>query len=395
MAGRTRKTRVSVSLLPTDPCESAKLAGLRYVSDSTPGIRRKGSGKGWSYVKPDGTHVRDQEELLRIRSLVIPPAWTDVWICPSPYGHLQAVGLDARGRKQYRYHPLYRKVRDATKFTRMIAFGLVLPKIREQVAHDIKVPELPKKKVLAAIVQLLEQTCIRVGNEEYRKQNDSFGLTTMRDQHVDIAGAKIRFHFRGKSGQEHDIELKDRRLAKIVYECQAIPGQELFQYYGDDGECHKITSGDVNDYLREITGEDFTAKDFRTWAGTVMAMIALQEFEAFDSQAQAKKNIVRAIESVARRLGNRPSVCRKCYVHPGILDAYLEGTMLDSLRRRASEEMAHVRGLNPEESAVLALLQRRLAEEDREDRSARAASRGKAGARRVAPGRRPDQPARS
>jgi DNA topoisomerase-1 len=271
MALHTRKHKVTVTLLPSDPVESARIAELRYLTDELAGVRRKRRGNGFTYVNPNGNTVRDRTTLARIRSLVIPPAWTDVWISPLPEGHLQAVGIDARGRKQYRYHPLYRKVRDATKFTRMVAFGLVLPQIRERAEHDIRLQGLPKERVLATIVQLLEQTCIRVGNEEYTKQNESFGLTTLRDEHVEIDGPTIRFRLRGKSGQEHDVELHDRRLAKIVFACQCIPGQELFQYIDPDGEHRKISSGDVNDYLREITGEDFTAKDFRTWVGTTQA----------------------------------------------------------------------------------------------------------------------------
>jgi DNA topoisomerase-1 len=337
--------------------------------------------------------IRDPETLARIKALAIPPAWTDVWICPRPDGHIQATGRDERGRKQYRYHARWRLVRDEAKYGRTLAFGRALTKIRRATERDLKLPGLPRRKVLAAVVRLLETTLIRVGNDEYARTNGSFGLTTMRDRHAHIQGATVEFRFRGKSGIQHVVSIDDRRLAQVVRRCQELPGQELLQYVGNDGEVHDIGSEDVNDYLREIAGEAFTAKDFRTWAGTVLAMIALQEFEAFDSQAQAKKNVVRAIESVSRRLGNTPSICRKCYIHPGILDAYLEGSMLESLRRRASEEMSHLRGLGAEESAVLALLQRRLAEEDRQDRSARIAAHGKARARGSRP--RPHQPARS
>jgi DNA topoisomerase-1 len=354
MPKRTRRSKLTVTLLPTDPFESAKIAGLRYACDEVPGIRRKRSGRGWSFVGPDGSPVRDRAEIRRIHSLVIPPAWTDVWISPDPKGHLQAVGFDARGRKQYRYHPLYRKVRDATKFTRMVAFGLVLPKIRERADADLKGSGLSKNKVLATIVQLLEQTCIRVGNEEYTKQNDSFGLTTLRDEHVEIEGKKIRFHFRGKSGQEHDIELRDRRLARIVYDCQCIPGQELFQYIGDDGENHKITSGDVNDYLREITGQDFTAKDFRTWVGTTQATLVLEAMGPGETQSDSKKNIVAAIKETAAKLGNRPATCKKYYVHPAVLDAYQNGTLFQVLADAKSEPDPF--GLKREEVAVMRIL---------------------------------------
>jgi DNA topoisomerase-1 len=365
----------------------ARDAGLRYMSDDSPGIRRVKRGRSFGNVGPDGRAVRDPETLARIKALAIPPAWTDVWICPRPDGHIQATGRDERGRKQYRYHARWRNVRDEAKYGRTLAFGRVLARIRRVTERDLKLPGLPRRKVLAAVVRLLESTLIRIGNEEYARTNNSFGLTTMRDRHARVRGASLEFRFRGKSGIHHAISLDDRRLAQVVRRCQELPGQELFQYVDEDGQVRDIGSEDVNEYLCEITGEGFTAKDFRTWAGTVLAMIALQEFEAFDTQAQAKKNIVRAIESVARRLGNTPTVCRKCYVHPGILDAYLEGTMLESLRQRASEEMSHVRGLSAEESAVLALLQRRLAAEDRQDRSARSAHRRKA----VAPARRPDR----
>ncbi len=347
----------------------AKDAGLRYVRDDAPGIRRVRSGKSWRYVGPDSLPIRDDEALARIRALAIPPAWTEVWICPRADGHIQATGRDAKGRKQYRYHARWRCVRDEAKYGRTLAFGRALAKIRRSTDRDLDLPGLPRRKVLAAVVRLLEMTLIRVGNDEYARTNQSFGLTTMRDRHARIEGSSVKFRFRGKSGVHHAIAIDDRKLARVVRRCQELPGQELLQYVDESGEVRDIGSGDVNDYLREITGEDFTAKDFRTWAGTVLAMIALQEFEAFDSQAQAKKNVVRAIESVARRLGNTPSVCRKCYVHPGILDSYLEGTMLDSLRRRAGEAMEHVRGLSSEEAAVLALLRRRLAEESRSDAS--------------------------
>lgn len=312
--------------------------------------------------------MRDEETLGRIRSLAIPPAWTEVWICPAANGHLQATGRDARGRKQYRYHPAFRTLRDDSKYSRMVAFGKALPLIRERTEADLARPGLPREKVLAAVVRLLETTLIRVGNAEYARNNRSFGLTTMRNGHVEIEGSTMRFRFRGKSGIRHAIDLSDRRLARVVLKCQELPGQELFEYHDDDGERRDVTSNDVNQYLREITGEDFTAKDFRTWAGTVLASLALQEYESFDSQAEARRNVVRAIESVARRLGNTPSVCRKCYIHPAVLDAYLEGSMLETLRRRADDLGREVAGLRPEEAAVLGLLQRRLAVEERNDR---------------------------
>ncbi len=350
----------------SDPTLSAKEAGLRYATDDKPGIQRKRAGTGFRYLDPEGRPVRDRETLARIKSLVIPPAWEDVWICLLPLGHIQATGRDEKGRKQYRYHPRWRAVRDGTKYSRMMAFGRALPKIREQADRDMALPGLPRRKVLAAVVRLLEGSLIRVGNDEYAKSNHSFGLTTMRDKHVALEGATIQFAFRGKSGVHHEIDIHDRRLARIVARCQELPGQELFQYLDEDGKAQDVASADVNEYLREITGSEFTAKDFRTWAGTILAALALQEFETFDSQAQAKKNVVRAIERVAERLGNTPTVCRKCYVHPAVLEAYLDGSMIDSLRQRADQEMKKSLGdLKPEEAAVLALLQNRLAREDK------------------------------
>jgi DNA topoisomerase-1 len=361
MATMTRSRKQAAPAIKVDPLVSAKSAGLRYVTDTQPGIRRKRSGNRFIYIGLDGRPIRDPDELRRFAALAIPPAWTDVWICPIPNGHLQATGRDARQRKQYRYHPRWRAVRDETKYGRMIAFGAVLPQIRSRVAADLNLPGLPRQKVLATVVRLLETTLIRVGNEEYAQNNGSFGLTTMRDRHVAIDKKTVRFGFRGKSGIHHTIDLTDRRLARVIQKCRDLPGQDLFQYLDDDGKPQSIESADVNAYLRVIAGEEFTAKDFRTWAGTVLAALALREFEAFDSKTQAKKNIVQAIERVAQRLGNTPSVCRKCYVHPEIIDAYLDGSMLETLKQRAEQEMATgLDALQPEEAAVLALLQQRL-----------------------------------
>lgn len=352
-------------MLITDPVQSAKAAGLRYVSDEIPGIRRKRAGKHFSYIGLDGKPIHDPDELQRIKSLGIPPAYTDVWICPLPNGHIQATGRDAKGRKQYRYHPRWREVRDETKYGRMLAFGAALPRIRERVEQDLGLPGLPREKVLATVVRLLGATLIRVGNDEYAKQNKSFGLTTMRDRHVEINGATVKFRFRGKSGKNHSIALTDRRLARIVKRCRDIPGYELFQYIDDNGERQTIDSADVNEYLREITGQDFTAKDFRTWAGTVLATLALQECEAFASETQAKRQIAQAITSVAERLGNTPSICRKCYVHPAVIDSYLDGTMIESLQQRVEQELEDApEGLEPEERAVMRLLKRRLEREE-------------------------------
>ena len=338
--------------------ESAREAGLRYVRDDAPGIRRRRAGRAFVYDDAGGRRIRDRETLARIKRLAIPPAWREVWICPLAHGHLQASGRDARGRKQYRYHARWRIVRDETKYARMIAFAAVLPSVRRRVDADLKRPGLPREKVLAAVVRLLEITRIRVGNEEYARANRSFGLTTLRTRHVDIDGATLTFEFRGKGGRQHRVDVNDRRLARLVGRCQELPGQELFQYLDADGERRTVDSGDVNAYLREVTGEDFTAKDFRTWAGTVLAALALAEHEAFGSQTEAKRLVVRAVEQVARNLGNTPSVCRKGYIHPAIIETYLEGRLVDALDGRVDR----LRGLRPEEAAVLAMLRGRVQE---------------------------------
>jgi DNA topoisomerase I len=332
--------RSKVIPFPSDPVRSAEAAGLRYVSDKKPGIRRIKTGSGFRYVSPEGTAAPDAATIKRIRALAIPPAWKDVWICPSPHGHIQAVGRDARGRKQYRYHSAYRYVRDQTKYGRMLVFGSAVAKIRERIEQDLALPGMPRAKALAAVVKLLDITCMRVGNEEYRKQNESFGLTTLQNKHVKVEGAKIRFKFKGKSGQQQDIELDDPRLARIVKKCRDIPGYELFQYFDEDGNVCDVTSSDVNDYIREVTGEDFTAKDFRTWGGTGFATLALEELGKAETQSDAKKNIVEAIKRVSQRLGNRPATCKKYYVHPAVLDAYSDGSLFDALKKCKGEERA-------------------------------------------------------
>ena len=347
----------------TSPVESAKAAGLRYVSDSQPGIHRRRRGTGFQYLNADGKPLREKEALGRIRSLVIPPAWRDVWVCTNPRGHLQVTGRDARGRKQSRYHPRWREVRDETKYERMTIFGAALPGIREQVQRDLSLSEMPRRKVLAAIVRLMEVTLIRVGNEEYARENHSYGLTTMRNKHVQVEGATVSFKFQGKSGVRHTIDINDRRLARIIQRCQDIPGYELFQYIDGDGNHHSVDSADVNEYLRAISEQDFTAKDFRTWAGTVLACTMLQEFEAFQSQTQAKKNVVQAIKDVAEHLGNTPAVCRKCYVHPAVLDTYFSGGLIKSVEKQVEEEAADsAYALRQEEVALLHLLKKRLAQ---------------------------------
>lgn len=354
--------------ISADPVESAEAVGLRYVVDNIPGIQRKRSGKkGFIYIDVKGKQINDQAEISRIESLAIPPAYKNVWICPYQNGHLQATGRDAKGRKQYRYHPLWRSIRDQTKFTRMIAFSQALPDIRRRLEQDLSRSGLPKQKVLAAILKLMELTRIRVGNEEYAKTNNSYGLTTLQDDHVNISGSKIQFSFRGKSGVDHEIEVSDRRLARLVKRCQDIPGQELFQYIDDEKQPQNITSTDVNDYLKEITGQDFTAKDFRTWGGTVLAASHLVEVGRFTSQTAAKKNITQALKVVAAHLGNRPATCRKYYVHPAVLEAYLDETLHEVMEKHgatASVEncevtvITDVHALQREELAVVALLEK-------------------------------------
>jgi DNA topoisomerase I len=343
------------------PAESAKEAGLRYVSDAESGILRKKRGKGFSYVGADGKTLRDAKAIARIKALVIPPAWKEVWICPISNGHLQATGRDARGRKQSRYHPRWREVRDETKYERMLTFGAALPTIREKVEHDLGMPGLPRQKIMATIVRLMEATLIRVGNEEYARENHSYGLTTMRDHHARVNGSTVTFKFKGKSGKRHAIDVDDRRLAKIVRRCQDIPGYELFQYVDDEGMRRSIDSADVNDYLREISNQDFTAKDFRTWAGSVLAYAILRELDPCESATEAKKNVVAMIKDVAERLGNTPSVCRKCYVHPTLLDCYLNGSMWKSVRRRVKRKSGgSPHGLRQEEIGLIHLLEQTL-----------------------------------
>jgi DNA topoisomerase-1 len=345
---------------PADPREAAHAAGLVYMSDEDRGIRRERAGDGFRYLGVRGEPVRAEAVLERIRKLAIPPAWTDVWICPKDNGHLQATGRDARGRKQYRYHPQFRELRESTKYDHLLEFARALPQLRARIAADMALRGLPREKVLATVVHLLETTLIRVGNDDYARANKSYGLTTLRNPHVQVQGSELRFQFKGKSGKTWRLQVKDRRIARIVRACQDLPGQRLFQYQDGDA-LREVTSADVNAYLREISGSDITAKDFRTWAGTVMAAMALQAFEAFDSQAAQKKNIRAAIERVAARLGNTPTICRKCYVHPEVLQAYVEGRLLLEIPPRAEQERGDLAAdLRPEEAAVLALLESRI-----------------------------------
>ncbi|MGD0473390.1 MAG: DNA topoisomerase IB [Candidatus Velthaea sp.] len=342
----------------TDPVDSAKAAGLRYVSDDRPGIRRVKRRGGFRYVGVDGKTLAGGDDVARIRKLAIPPAYTDVWISPDPRGHLQATGRDARGRKQYRYHARWREVRDETKFDRMVAFAKALPGIRAAVSRDLARSGLPREKVLATVVSLLETTMIRVGNEEYAKQNDSYGLTTMQEDHVRISGDTLRFRFRGKSGREHQVDVRDKRLARIVRQVRDLPGQELFQYVGDDGERASISSQDVNVYLREIAGDDFTAKDFRTWEGTLACALALAP-EHCATKADAKARVLAAIKAVSARLGNTPAVCRKSYNHPGVIDEFLANGSLELVERAAKSRVPAGRPtLGADELRVLAFIEK-------------------------------------
>jgi DNA topoisomerase-1 len=352
---------------------AARSAGLRYTSDASPGIRRLRAGKGFRYVDARGAPVRDPEVLARIRRLAIPPAYREVWISHDPEGHLQATGRDARRRKQYRYHPRWRAVRDETKFDRMLAFSRALPRIRRRVRRELARPGLPEEKVVAAVVQLLGDTCIRVGNEEYARTNDSYGLTTLRDDHVEIEGSTIRFEFRGKRGKQHVCKLRDRRLARVVARCQALPGEELFQYVDEDGQRRTITSGHVNAWLRAATGEEFTAKDFRTWSGTLLASRELLAAARASSARQRKQHVLAAFDAVAAQLNNTRAVSRKYYVHPAVIERYEAGSLARDFRRAAPEAL---RGLTAEERALVAFLEARA----RRSPPRRALARSPAGA---------------
>jgi DNA topoisomerase-1 len=362
---------------------AARAAGLRYVNPADPGISRVKRGKGFAFVDASGKAVSDEATLSRIRSLVIPPAWTEVWICASPNGHIQATGRDAKGRLQYRYHANWGSVRDETKYERTIAFARALPRLRRRVRRDLARRGLPREKVLAAVVRLLEMTMVRVGNEEYARQNKSFGLTTLRDRHAKVRGSELKLTFRGKAGKDHSVGVRDRRIARIVKQSQDLPGQRLFQYVDENGDRQAIDSDDVNQYLRDAMGDEFSAKDFRTWAGTVLAARAFQALEAATGDERlaeaaasgttnrGRASLTRAVEEVAQQLGNTPAVCRRCYIHPQIIDAYLDGSLAQSLTERAADALETDTGLRAEERFVLSLLRRRLAADNR--RAVRAA----------------------
>jgi DNA topoisomerase-1 len=341
-----------------DSVEAAQAASLRYVTDERPGISRVKSGSGFTYRLPDGTRVTDTATIERIKRIVIPPAWTDVWICPSANGHIQATGRDAKGRKQHRYHVRWRMVRDEAKFARLAEFGRALPRIRDRVAHDLAQSGLPRPKVLALVVWFLETTFVRIGNEEYARTNKSYGLTTLTNRHVQVSGATIKLHFVGKSGKAHDIRLTDRRIASLMRRMRDLPGQDLFQYVGEDGEPHAVSSSDVNEYLREVSGGDFTAKDFRTWAGTLLAVRQLADVadDATPSATELKTLTAAAVKAVAEQLRNTPAVCRKCYIHPQVLAAWSTPTLLSRWRTEL-QRSREIDGLNAEESALVRFLE--------------------------------------
>ncbi|WP_438027665.1 DNA topoisomerase IB [Sorangium sp. So ce233] len=386
---RTAGAVAAAAPLTPSPIESARSAGLRYVNDGEPGISRRKAGKSFKYLDAEGRPVKDEETLARVRRLAIPPAWTEVWICQSERGHIQATGRDARGRKQYRYHPRWREVRDETKYDRMLAFGAALPAIRAATERDLALPGLPREKVLATVVRLLDETSIRIGNDEYARDNNSYGLTTLHDEHVEIQGDRIKFHFRGKSGKEHELTVRDRRLARVVKRCQDVPGHELFQYIDGDGHRQRIHSDDVNEYLRAIAGQEFTAKDFRTWTGTVLCASFFCEMEVATTARQMKKCVAQVIDMVSARLGNTRAVCQRCYVHPAVIRAYTEGALQTLLEAEQAVTDEVVAALRPEEATMLRIVRgfserdaAPLANQLRESVRAAAKARRAAGARR-------------
>lgn len=342
------EVRISVDVAMATP------PGLQYVCDDAPAIRRRRAGRGFVYLNPKGRRVADSAILKRIRSLVIPPAWTDVWICPSSDGHIQATGRDAKGRKQYRYHADYREARESSKYEHLLEFAEALPTLRTKVAEHMSLRGLPREKVLATVVHLLETTLIRVGNDEYARANESYGLTTLKNKHVAVEGSEVRFRFTGKSGKQWSLALRDRRVARIIRACQELPGQDLLQYFDDDKELRAVSSGDVNAYLREITGREITAKDFRTWAGTVLMACFLSASGQFESESKAKRAISAAVKQVAAALGNTTAVCRKSYIHPAVTAAYLGSGLVLETRRMSGP--GDTTCLSAEEAGVLSLL---------------------------------------
>lgn len=379
-----------------DSLRAARSAGLQHIDpERQSGLTRKGEPPGFRYYRRNGRRIRASQVLNRIRSLAIPPAWTDVWISPDPHAHLQATGRDARGRKQYRYHPQWRAVRDRSKYDRVLQFADALPRLRRRVSHDLRLRGLPQKKVLATVVRLLEKTLIRVGNDEYSRENGSFGLTTMRNGHAEVSGPAIRFEFRGKGGIEHEIDVRDPRLAQVVAKCQELSGQELFEYVDEQGQVRDVGSADVNEYLRDVTGQDFTAKDFRTWAGTALAADTLRRCEEFRSQAAAKRNVKAAIGKVAARLGNTVAVCRKCYVHPAIIDAYLDRSLAKGIKSRGErglrDFLARVRLKDSPSANLTAVLKKSLSQSRRSSPAGRTIGSPR---RRVAPARANRSPGR-
>jgi DNA topoisomerase-1 len=382
-------------MLPTEGPEAAKAAGLRYTTDAIPGIRRVKRRGGFSFLDRGGKPIADKGEIARIKALAIPPAYTDVWICPHANGHLQATGRDARGRKQYRYHKRWRAVRDENKFDRMIEFAKALPAIRAAVTRDVALPGMPREKVLATIVSLMERTAIRVGNEEYARENDSYGLTTLREDHVDVKGSTVRFHFRGKSGKEHDIEVRDKRIARIVKKSQDLPGQQLFEYVDDDGTVRPVHSDDVNEYLKSVSDGDFTAKDFRTWDATMMCALELAAIKAEEhSQTERKRLVTDVIKKVAEHLGNTPAVCKKSYVYPGVIDEFMSSGALALIEKAVARASPHA--LDAHESAVVKLIERIVERESeplakaltRSVRAERAKRSKRAGGKRASGGKR-------
>ena len=347
-----------VTAIETDSADTARAAGLRYVSDQTAGICRIKTTDGFLYKDRHGEIITDESVLARIKSLAIPPAWEQVWICPNAKGHLQATGRDARGRKQYRYHPKWREVRDEVKYERMIKFGKALPALRERIEHDLAKPGLPRDKVLAAVLRMLDLTGVRIGNEEYARENRSFGLTTLLNRHVRVEGTQIELRFRGKSKVYHALKVKDRRMANIIKRMLDLPGQELFHYLDEQGNVHSIESNDVNEYLREITGEDYTAKDFRTWTGTMLATLLLLEMTHYDGKTEAKKNVDQTVRMVAERLGNTPRICKTCYIHPAVFETYLD---MEKWQRWQSCQMHEVGQQRCAEEIVLDFLEQHAA----------------------------------